>query len=222
MSIPVMIMGSSGAGKSSSLRNLDPAKCYLIQTVNKPLPFRSDKWKPCTNANPSGSILSTDSSAKMVSIIQQAESKGREIVIIDDYQYLLANEFMRRSDEKGFDKFTDIGRHAWDVIIAAQSAAPSLRVYFLSHTDTDDFGNTKVKTIGKLLDDKICLEGLFTIVLKATVNDGRHSFTTQNSGRDTVKAPMDMFATSEIDNDLNAVDRVICEYYGINQQENAA
>jgi len=158
----------------------------------------------------------------MVNLIQKATAGGREIIIIDDYQYLLANEFMRRSDERGYDKFTEIARHAWDVVRAAQGVAGNARIYFLSHTDTDDFGHTKVKTIGKLLDEKICLEGLFTIVLRAAVSDGRHYFTTQNSGKDTVKAPMDMFLTPEIDNDLNAVDNVICEYYGINQVEIAA
>ncbi|MEX2964704.1 AAA family ATPase [Microbulbifer sp. TYP-18] len=214
MSIPVMVLGESGTGKSASLRNLDPNRTLLIQTIKKPLPFRSRGWKPAV----------TDSWERIISGIRKAEELGKEIVVIDDFQYLLANEFMRRSQEKGFDKFTEIGHHAWSVMMAAQQAAEHVRVYLLSHTQTDDFGNTKAKTIGKLLDEKITVEGLFTIVLRTIVSDQGYHFSTQNNGADTVKTPIGLFDQNRIDNDLALVDSAICSYYGINQpaEEKAA
>ena len=148
-------------------------------------------------------------------IIRTLPGSKSPIVVIDDFQYIMANEFMRRSHEKGFDKFTDIGRNAWEILNTAVNLAPERRVYILSHTQEDESGRTKIKTIGKLLDEKITPEGMVTIVLKAIVQDGKHYFTTQNSGMDTVKSPEGMFEQTLIDNDLAAVDKSICNYYGI-------
>lgn len=223
MGIPVMLLGESGSGKSTSLRNLNPDDVILIQTVNKPLPFRAPNWKALGYEKGKGTVLVCDDFNRICQLIKTTASSGKSIVIIDDSQYLMANEFMRRSDEKGFDKFNDIGRHYWDVIMAAQSAPDHVRVYFLSHMQTDEFGSAKVKTIGKMLDDKITVEGLFTIVLRAKTDGESFQFVTKNSGKDTVKAPMGMFDQQQIDNDLNAVDQVICDYYGINStKEDAA
>jgi hypothetical protein len=208
-----MVLGESGTGKSASLRNLDPAKTLLIQTISKPLPFRAVGWHPAV----------TDNWERIINGIYKAAELGKEIVVVDDFQYLLANEFMRRAHEKGFDKFTEIGHHAWSVMMAASQAAPHVRVYLLSHTTTDDYGNTKAKTIGKLLDEKITVEGLFTIVLRTVVSDQGYHFATQNSGADTVKTPIGLFDGDRIDNDLAAADAAICEYYELKpKQENAA
>lgn len=212
MSIPVLILGDSGSGKSASLRNLNPAKTLLIQAVKKPLPFKATGWKVKTSLKSEGNIIQTDDP---VAIERSMRALPHEIVVIDDWQYILANEFMRRSGEKGFDKFTEIGRHAWDILMAAADLAPHRRVYVLAHTQTDELGQVKVKTIGKLLDEKITPEGLFTIVLRTRVQDGRHFFATANSGSDPVKAPMGMFDEQLIDNDLAAVDEAVCEFYGI-------
>jgi hypothetical protein len=212
MSIATMVLGESGTGKSTSLRNLHPAQTLLIQTIRKPLPFRSQGWKVKASMKADGNIIQTDSAE----IIERAmRSLPHEIVVIDDFQYMLANEFMRRSDEKGFDKFTDIGRHAWDVMRAATDLADDRRVYILCHTATDDIGRTKMKTIGKLLDEKITPEGMVTICLRTVVRDGSYFFSTQNSGSDTTKSPMGMFDDLLIPNDLAAVDTAICDYYGI-------
>lgn len=208
MSIPVLILGESGAGKSASLRNMDPARCGLIQPITKPLPFRAADpaaWARVT--------VKTDNHAKICETIHRAAAAGRQALIIDDFQYVMANEFMRRTNERGFDKFTEIACHAWDVIGAATAAAGNMRVYFMAHQETDAHGTIKVKTIGKMLDEKITLEGMFSIVLGARVTDGRHYFATRNSGRDTLKSPMGLFDSAEIDNDLAAVDAAICEYY---------
>ncbi len=219
MSVATMILGESGTGKSTSLRGLDPARTLLIQTIRKPLPFRSAGWKVKASMKADGNIIQTDSAE----IIERAmRSLPHEIVVIDDFQYMLANEFMRRSDEKGFEKFTDIGRHAWDVLRAATDLADDRRVYILAHTATDDLGRTKMKTIGKLLDEKITPEGMVTIVLKTVVRDGGYLFATQNSGSDTTKSPMGMFDDLLIDNDLAEVDAAICDYYGIGVEAEAA
>jgi hypothetical protein len=212
MSIATMILGESGTGKSTSLRNLEPARTLLIQTIRKPLPFRSAGWKVKASMKADGNIIQTDSAE----IIERAmRTLTQEVVVIDDFQYMLANEFMRRSDEKGFDKFTDIGRHAWDVLNAATALADDRRVYILCHTATDDLGRTKMKTIGKLLDEKITPEGMVTICLRTVVRDGSYFFSTQNSGSDTTKSPMGMFEDLLIPNDLAAVDTAIADYYGI-------
>lgn len=219
MSIATMVLGESGTGKSTSLRNLDPAHTLLVQTVKKPLPFRSKDWKQATKDNPQGSVFVTDESAKIVAAMKRTT---KEIVVIDDFQYLLANEFMRRvtDQEQGnsaFAKYNEIARHAWDVLMTSTSLPDHKRVYILSHTSTDDFGKTKIKTIGKLLDEKIVMEGLVTIVLRTVVQNGNYLFSTQNSGSDTVKTPLGLFDDELIPNDLAAVDAAIFEYYGLTE-----
>lgn len=216
MSTSALIIGESGSGKSSSIRNIDPAQALLIQPVKKPLPFKSSGWS-CFDRekNKTGNIVLTDEADYICSLIHKT---AKPIVIVDDWQYILANEFMQRAHERGFDKFTEIGRHAWDVINAANNAAEGKRVYILAHSVSDELGNVKTKTIGKLLDEKITVEGMFTIVMRALVRDGNYLFSTRNSGADTVKTPMGMFADPLIDNDLAAVDAAICDYYGITTQ----
>lgn len=216
MGISVMVLGQSGCGKSTSLENLDPKETILIKVVNKPLPFRSGEWKQWDNATGTGSIINTDSPSMIQAIIRGAKSKGKSIVVIDDMQYIMANEFMRRSAETGWGKFTDIAKGIWELLMVANDEAPSdVRVYFLSHTDTDDNGNVKAKTIGKLLDEKICIEGLVTVVLRAMKVSDKYYFATQNNGRDTCKSPKGMFTELEIENDLRKVDDTICDYYDI-------
>lgn len=203
MAIPVLILGESGTGKSASLRNFKRGEVAVINVAGKPLPFRSDLGMIVTDRYPD--------------IIKALKGMKTPSAVVDDAQYLLANEFMRRSGEVGFQKFTDIARNYWSLIAETVSKdLPSDKiVYFLSHIERDQSGNEKVKTIGKLLDEKITVEGLFTIVLKTHVEDGKYTFFTQNSGFDTVKSPIGMFADMQIDNDLKMVDNVIREYYGI-------
>lgn len=216
MSIPVLILGESGAGKSASLRNLDPARCLLIQPISKPLPFRNS-WKAWDSKARTGQIIVSMDWAYINRVITNAAKVGKDVVILDDFQYLMLGESMARRGEHGFTKFMDLAANVWENILGASRTGGNVRVYFLTHQDTDQYGTTKIKTIGKMLDEKVTVEGMFSIVMGARVSDGRHYFATRNSGRDTIKTPMGLFDESEIDNDLNAVDAAICEYYNLNQ-----
>lgn len=215
MGTATLVLGESGTGKSTSLRNINPQDAILVKSVGKPLPFKSTEWKPWDKAKKQGSVLVSDDWNLIATVIKKAREYGKHIVIVDDFQYVMSNEFMRRSEEKSFDKFTEIGRHAWEVIKAAQDAPDDLRVYFMAHTEETAMGRVKMKTIGKMLDEKITVEGMFTIVLRTHTRDGQYLFTTKNNGSDTVKSPMGMFEDNEIENDLSTVDATICEYWGL-------
>lgn len=210
MSIAILILGQSGTGKSTSLRNLNPVDVLLIQAIKKPLPFRSKDWQPLTKDG--GNVYVCDAAAKICQVIEKTQ---KQIIVIDDFQYVMANEFMRRTAERGFDKFTDIGKSAWDIFNAASAAADGKRIYILSHTEQSESGVTKLKTIGKMLDEKITLEGMVTICLRTSVTNGVYEFSTQNNGSDTVKSPIGLFESERIDNDLAEVDAAIVEYYGL-------
>ena len=202
MGIGVMVLGESGTGKSTSLRNFLPEEVSIINVEGKPFPFKSSFQR----------VVNTDNATKITNLLRQTKSK---IVVIDDAQYIMANEFMRRSGERGFDKFTEIGVNFFNVIDVVKTLPSDTIVYFLMHTEETSTGAVKAKTIGKMLDEKISIEGKFSIVLKTKVQDGKYYFSTQNSGYDTVKTPMGMFKQVLIDNDLKAVDTIIRKYYGL-------
>lgn len=212
MSIATMVLGQSGTGKTTSLRNMSPAQTLLIQVISKPLPFRSKDWKPVTKEG--GNIIVSNNSTDICAAMRKTQ---RPIIVIDDFQYLLATEFMDRAHEKGYEKFTEMARHYYDVLTTAATLAPDKRVYLLSHTDTSESGQTKAKTIGKLLDEKITVEGLVTIVLRTHVINGQYVFSTRNSGSDTVKSPLGLFEDEHIPNDLAEVDKAVSAYYDIQQ-----
>ncbi len=215
MSIATFILGESGTGKTTSLRNLDPAKTLLIQAVRKPLPFRSKGWAVRTKEG-KGNIYQTDNAVNIVTAMQKASF---DVIVIDDFQYILANEYMRRTGETGYQKFTDIGRSAWDILMAASALEDHKRVYILAHTDTNEQGRIKAKSIGKMLDEKITMEGLLTVVLRTLVRDGEFYFSTKNSGNDTVKSPIGLFDDEFIPNDLALVDKAITDFYNQTEQE---
>ncbi|EIC6382696.1 ATP-binding protein [Salmonella enterica] len=223
MGTATLILGESGTGKSTSLRNLPPEKTLIIQCINKPLPFPSKEWRVRSKDNPDGNIYRTDKTEKIVRALTNAR---QEIIVIDDYQSVMVNELIAKCNERGYDKFTSIGKNAWDVFRAAGEGSDSRRVYILAHTQTDDFGSVRMKTVGKLVDSTLVPEGYFTIVLRTHVQNGTYSFSTQTNGNDCCKSPMGMFDSQFIDNDLNEVDKTICAYYGFNNthpiKENAA
>lgn len=214
MSYATLILGESGTGKTCSLRNLPPSNTLLIQPVRKPLPFHTNDWKEIVSRNDGGNIFVCNDAPTIVKVMNKAP---QEIIVIDDWQYILASQYMARRNEKSFDKFTDIGGAGYDIASCASELPANKRVYVLAHTSTDDNGNVRIKTLGKLLDEKIVIEGMFTTVLRTHVDPGanRYSFTTQNNGHDTVKSPLGMFPDKEIENDLATIDATLCDYYGI-------
>lgn len=221
MSIATLILGQSGTGKSASLRNLDPAHTLLIQAVKKPLPFRSKGWAYFDKERaPTGNIFVSDQASQIIGLMKRTQ---REVIVLDDFQYILSNEFMRRVLDKetgnaAFAKYNQIAHSAWAILMAASEQSDEKRVYILGHTQEDETGRIKAKTIGKLLDEKITLEGLLTIVLRTSVINGQYLFSTQNNGLDTVKSPMGLFdgladENGFVPNDLAAVDAAIFAYY---------
>ena len=209
--IPVLIIGKSGAGKSASLRNLPQEGTVVVNVLGKTLPFR----------NTLKTVL-CDDYGKIAAAIQRGNF---ERCVIDDAGYLITNQFMEGHGAQGggnsvFALYNQLADEYWRLIRTIQKAPGDNRVYLMMHEDKTDAGDVKPKTIGKLLDEKVCLEGLFTVCLRAMIIGGRHVFRTQSDGFDVAKSPMDMFQSEEIDNDLALVDRAICEYYGIGGNRN--
>lgn len=206
MAIPVLLIGKSGSGKSASMMNLDPSKTALISVLGKPLPFKG-KFDQVV----------TDDSAKIIGIVKAAK---RNIIVVDDVGYTMTNMFMRDHAAGGggnavFSLYNNIGDKFWNMIEAVRKIPEDKRVYFIMHEEQNDFGNVRPKTIGKMIDEKVCLEGMFTICLRCIVSNGKHVFRTQSDGLDVAKTPIGMFDDLEIPNDLAMVDKAICEYYGI-------
>ena len=201
MAIIVMVYGQSGTGKSTSLRNFKPEDVCIVNVSGKPLPFKN-KHK----------TFNTDDYMAIDAAIKKAPAKS---IVIDDATYLMTGEYMRTAKVTGYQKYTDMALNYYTLVKAAAALPPDKIVYFMGHSDTDANGNEKFKTIGKMLDEKVTLEGMFTIVLKTVVTDGKYQFSTRNSGQDTVKTPLGMFNDVLIDNDLAIVDKTIREYYGI-------
>lgn len=196
-----MIYGQSGTGKSTSLRNFTNDEVAVINVSGKPLPFRSKL-----------TTYDTDSYTKISSALSKIERKS---IVIDDATYLMVNEFMRTAKVTGYQKYTDMAVNFNSLVAQASQLANDKIVYFLGHSDLKEDGTEHFKTIGKMLDNYVTVEGKFTIVLKTVVQDGKYYFSTHNSGQDTVKSPLGMFDDNYVDNDLKAVDTVIREYYGI-------
>lgn len=200
MAIKTLICGLSGTGKSTSARNLKDVA--VVNPVDKPLPFK----------NHFEMLNGVTDSAEIIKFMKSTKAK---VIIVDDFQYLLSIPYMRRIKETGWDKYNDFASNYFDIISVCDELPADVTVYFMTHTETLEDGTETVKLIGKLLREKICIEGLFTTVLKTMVNDGKYYFITQNSGRDNVKSPMGMFESYAIDNDLAYVDAKIRSYHEV-------
>ena len=205
MAEKILIMGESGTGKSTSIRNCDPAITAIVNPVGKPLPFRGSKKFATLNG-----ITDAD---KICDFMKAEAKAGKKIIVVDDFQYTLAIPYMNRIKETGWDKYNDFGANYFNIIDVCSELPEDVCVYYLTHCETLDSGLTTVKLIGKLLREKITVEGLFTIVLKTGVSEGKYYFFTQNNGKDTVKSPLGMFDAFSIENDLNYVDAKIRNYY---------
>ena len=212
MSNTTLILGPSGSGKSTSLRNLDPESTFIFGILDKPLPFRGYKKK---YNEENKNYYSSDDYRVVLSYIKAIDERRPEIktLVIDDFQYLLAHEFMNRVSERGYDKYSELALHAWSVVKALTMTRDDLHCFVLTHSEADNQGNAKIKTIGKLLDDKITLEGMFTCCLFSIVIDGQYKFLTNYDGVHLCKSPLGLFDTMYIDNDLQAVREKMIEYF---------
>lgn len=204
MGVPILILGESGTGKTTSLRNFKDDEIAIVNVAGKPLPFRG-KFE---------TLSKTTSYREIEKFIKSTKAKR---IIVDDCQYIMSFQYMRRIKENGWDKFNEIQSDFFNLIDLVSELPDDVIVYFLSHLETRDDGRQKIKTIGKMLDEKITIEGMFTTVLKTYVTDGKYFFLTQNSGNDTVKSPLGMFNSFAIDNDLKYVDDKIRNYYQIGE-----
>lgn len=211
MGLPVLIIGKSGSGKSTALRNcVNDSNWNLVNVLGKPLPFKGKVPQVVTDDYEQVKRCLTSSMAKSL--------------VVDDAGYLITNYFMRNHSSKGqgnaiFSMYNTLADNFWNLVEYIKHLPDDKIVYIIMHEDTDDFGNVKPKTIGKLLDEKICLEGMFTIVLRCIQENGKHLFITQAEGGAVSKSPMGMFEDLEISNDLAYVDKTIREYYGLEIKE---
>ena len=221
MGVPVLIIGESGSGKTYSIKQLDPEKVGIFLCEKNRLPFKKQfttykvrNMKKVTDDNKEVTIR--QGTVIQAMLIRPKDPK--KIYVIDDSQYIMANEFFDRANEIGYQKFVDIGKTFRDLIHLVNNDLPDdVIVYFLHHPELDsNSGRTKAKTIGRMLDEKLTLEGCFDIVLRCMTNGPEHWFATQSDGTDTAKSPEDMFE-ARIPNDLAFVDKTIREYYGMEE-----
>lgn len=201
MGIPVLCIGESGSGKTTSLRNFEEGEIGIFNVASKPLPFK--KKLPSVNG------------AGYAAIVKSLSSPKLKTYVIDDSQYLMAFEAFDRANETGYAKFTSMALNFYSLVqYVIKSTPQDVIVYFLHHVEKSDDGRIKAKTQGKMLDSQLTLEGLFSIVLLCKTDGQRHYFETQSDGMTTAKSPIDMF-DREIDNDLKAVDQAIRAYWGL-------
>ncbi|MGN1327985.1 MAG: AAA family ATPase [Clostridia bacterium] len=208
MGIGVLIIGKSGSGKSTSLRNFQKEDVGIINVISKPLPFK--------NVN-NLQTIDTDNYADVKTVLEKSKTKS---IVIDDAGYLITNQFMRKHSSVGggnavYNLYNDIADNYWNLTEIVKKLPENKIVYFIMHEDKNEFGDIKPKTIGKLIDDKVNLEGLFAIVLRAKKVDKNYYFFTQSTENDVAKSPMGMFEDLYIDNDLKKVDDIIRDFYNI-------
>lgn len=220
----ILILGESGRGKTTSLRNLNPNETFIISTTSKPLPWRGwkknyTKFDP--KVNPSGNWYQCSKSTALTTVIKYISTKREDIknIVIDDLQYAMAFEFMDRRKEKGYEKFNDIGGDFTDLLRVTEVIRDDLKLIFTAHSENvGDAMNEywTLKTIGKMVKEKITPEGLFTYVFHALVEDGdegiEYKLLTNTDGIHVAKTPMGMFESLKIDNDLNEIIKIIDEY----------
>ena len=203
-SVPILMIGASGTGKSTSLRNFKREEVAVVNVLGKPLPFKSDINAP-----------KCDDYATILKAIANTKKKT---IVIDDANYLITNEFMNKSSVKGFDKYNEIGNNFFNLINGIKNIEGGKTVYLIMHEDTDENGNIKPKTIGKLLDDKVNIQGMFTICIRTMFDNGNYIFKLKTNGQDCVKTPFEMFENEIMDNDLKEFDKIVREYYELDKE----
>lgn len=217
MSNSVLIIGESGAGKSTSIRTLNSSETFIINVLGKSFPFRggNKEYLPVSEDRLTGNLFATDNNGQVLRAIQFINAKRLDIknLVIDDFSYLMTNEYMYRSMEKGFDKYSEMAKNAWQIVREANVTRNDLDCFIIAHSENDEHGRSKCKTIGKVLSNKVILEGMVTCVLHAIVSDGQYKFLTQDNGAYLAKSPMGMFNERLIDNDLQFVKEQMTKYF---------
>lgn len=205
MGVVCLILGASGTGKSTSLRNFKKGEIGIFNVANKPLPFRSNG-------------LDVVNSTNYEQIKASLRRNTLKAYAIDDSQYLMVFEEFNRAKESGYGKFTDMAQNFYQLVqTAIRDTTDDTVVYFLHHTEVDETGRIKAKTVGKMIDSKLTLEGLFPVVLLTGTDGTNYWFETQSDGYTTTKSPLGMFSEKRIDNDLKAVDAAIRDYWGLTE-----
>jgi len=212
----VLVLGESGSGKSLSIRDLPHEKTFLIQATKKMLPFKggSKKYSLITKENPDGNLYVSDSSPTIVKILKKInENKDLKYIIIDDMQYTMLNSFMKKirikvSGGEAFEKYNELAADYNDIInCILEDIRDNIIVFVITHIERDDFGQVSIKTVGKLVREKIKIEGKSSIVIMSDVQDGNYTFIT--NGIEPCKTPLGMFEEASIPNDLNLVAQAI-------------
>lgn len=212
MGLGVLILGESGSGKSTSLRNFKREEVLVFSVAGKRLPFRT-KLNTINLRRMNGS----ERYDVITEMLFKYQDKCKTFVI-DDSQYLMGFEELSRWAEQGYGKFSQMALHFTNLMDTIASLNDDVIVYLLHHTESDEYGRLHAKTVGKMIDNKLTLEGLFEIVLMAFNDDGKYCFKTHNDGTSTVKSPIGMFDEDSIDNDLKTVDEVIREYFDMDKK----
>lgn len=207
MSTSILVIGESGTGKSTAIRNLNPNETFVISVLDKPMPFKGARKHYKTADGEDGNYFASDSCGAILKGLHSINTNRPNVksIIIDDFQYLMAHEYMRRANEKGFTKFSEISQHAWSVMHLAGNLRNDLMVFILAHSEQREDGIFRCKTIGKMLNEKITVEGMFTIVLHSLIQDDEYGFLTQTTKNYLAKSPMEMFDDLFITNDLQFV-----------------
>lgn len=203
----MLVLGESGSGKSASMRNFRENDVRILNVASKPLPFRNtNKLKMANKAT--------------YAMVKGAVMSGQTLsYVVDDAQYLMAFESFDKVNEVGYGKFITMAKNYEDMLrVIQEDTPPDTIVYIIQHIDTDENGKIRAKTLGKMLTQQLCVEGLFSIVLLTQADENKHYFITQSDGTNPCKSPMGMFEDVEIDNDLKMVDDTIREYYGLKKQ----
>lgn len=216
MSNSILVLGESGTGKSTSLRNLDPKETMIINVIGKPMPFKgaAKKYKKLSSDGLDGNYYASDNPSLLMRVIDGINNKRPDIknLIIDDFGYTITNSFMRKSNQRGYDKFIEIGAETFNILDKVSSLREDLFCCVMMHTEIDSAGRHKPKTIGKMIDQYVNIEGKFTYVLHALPCDGLYRFLTNNDSVHMAKTPLGMFDELFIDNDLSLVIEKIKRY----------
>ena len=220
MGIPVLVLGYSSSGKTSSLRNLDPKDVLLINAGGKPLPFKSKEWKEYDPKKETGSVVNEINLNKIKNIVNYFSKMDKKILIIDDFQFSLAKYMFDRADEKTFDKWTDLGSIVFQLVETMKNLPKDKICFIMSHMDDTDDGSMKMKTVGKLIDNQVNIPGWVIVTLGAYKNvEDKYVFVTNSKpGFELCKTPLGMFEDLEIDNDLKIVINAIKDYWNLDDE----